>query len=84
MRKLHEQIFRCIVGACDETCTYYKYDEKEHICCNSYPEFANMVEKYFKNIDKVREDLRYYADVNEELGIVYIPKFMVEKMIGRL
>ena len=35
-----------------------------------------------KKIKKVVTDLKYYLDTNEENGVVYIPKFVVEKMVN--
>lgn len=37
-----------------------------------------------EQVDKVLKSLRYYLETNEEYGVVYIPKFAVEKMIMRL
>jgi len=34
-----------------------------------------------KNQDKIKETLKYYLDINEENGVVYIPKFIIEKII---
>lgn len=33
-------------------------------------------------IDKIVADMKYYLDINEEKGVVYIPKFVVEKWIA--
>lgn len=35
-----------------------------------------------KKIKKVVTDLKYYLDTNEENGVVYIPKFVIEKMVN--
>ena len=35
-----------------------------------------------KKIKKVLTDLKYYLDTNEENGVVYIPKFVIEKMVN--
>lgn len=37
-----------------------------------------------EQVEKVLKSLRYYLETNEEYGVVYIPKFAVEKMIMRL
>ena len=34
-----------------------------------------------KKIHKVIKDLKYYLDTNEENGVVYIPKFVIEKIV---
>ena len=73
-----------MVGACDETCIHYSCDHKGVYCSSNENGLLDRVDKYFKNIDKVKTDLKYYLDTNEELGVVYIPKFIIEKMIGVL
>lgn len=35
-----------------------------------------------KKIKKVLTDLKYYLDTNEENGVIYIPKFVIEKMVN--
>lgn len=37
-----------------------------------------------KNLKHIKESLEFYLNSHEENGVVYIPKFMVEKMIGEL
>lgn len=34
--------------------------------------------------EKIKKDLKYYLDTNEENGVVYIPKFIIENMIHKL
>ena len=84
MRELHNQIVRCMIGVCDETCIHYSEDYNGIYCSSADNGLIDRVCKYFENIDKVRKDLKYYLDTNEELGVVYIPKFIVEKMIKEL
>lgn len=35
-----------------------------------------------KKLHKVIKDLKYYLDTNEENGVVYIPKFVIEKIVN--
>ena len=37
-----------------------------------------------KTLKEIKKDLRYYLDTNEEKGVVYIPKFVVEKIVNSL
>lgn len=30
---------------------------------------------------KIKKDLEYYLDTNEESGVVYIPKFVIKKIV---
>lgn len=41
-------------------------------------------ERYMNAINElyeIKKDLKYYLDTNEENGVVYIPKFVIEKII---
>jgi len=37
-----------------------------------------------QNIDVLIKDLKYYLENNEENGVVYFPKFQIEKIIESL
>ena len=44
---------------------------------------ARAMEEYsetLKELDRIKNNLKYYLDTNEENGVVYIPKFIVENM----
>jgi hypothetical protein len=47
------------------------YEEKEL-------QYTELVESY----EKIKKDLKYYLDINEENGVVYIPKFVIERMVN--
>ena len=50
----------------------------------SYPDFDEIYRRYFeqqKHMDKIASDLKWWLDTNEENGVVYIPKFVVEKIV---
>lgn len=47
-------------------------------CCSFLP--SEAVDS-LKNQKKVKEALKYYLNTNEENGVVYIPRFTVEKMV---
>ena len=34
-----------------------------------------------EDLSTIKETLQYYLDTNEEKGVVYIPKFAIEKLI---
>lgn len=41
-------------------------------------------ERYMNAVNElyeIKKDLKYYLDTNEENGVVYIPKFIIEKII---
>lgn len=54
---------------------------------NEYPRAIKITEALdvavnsLKSQDKIKEILKYYLDTNEENGVVYIPKFVIEKII---
>ena len=37
--------------------------------------------EFKRRMNKAIKDLKYYLDVNEENGVVHIPKFVVEKIV---
>lgn len=37
-----------------------------------------------EKLPEIESALKHYLDINEENGVVYIPKFAVEKMIAQL
>lgn len=55
--------------------------------CDFYPEVRERAKKEdesfakLKEIDNIKNELKYYLDTNEENGVVYIPKFIVEKIV---
>ena len=69
---------------------YEEYDPVERLA--SYEETGLTPEEFKESVDfvlelnakvhKVIKDLKYYLDTNEENGVVYIPKFVIEKMIN--
>lgn len=36
-----------------------------------------------QRMEDIVSELKYYLETNEENGIVYIPKFVIEKLINR-
>lgn len=46
---------------------------------------AKLVLKLYKGqkaeIEKIKKDLKYYLDTNEENGVVYIPKFTIDNLV---
>ena len=51
---------------------------------NQTKKTAMAMEEHFKTLEElynIKKDLKYYLDTNEEKGVVYIPKFVVEKIV---
>ena len=46
-----------------------------------------MTEKYYnssKELYEIKKELEHYLNTNEEKGVVYIPKFVLEKIVHGL
>ena len=62
--------------------------------CDFYPEVRERALEHYEEENKklksnrtqkyIIDTLKYYLDVNEENGVVYVPKFIVEKLIKEL
>jgi len=52
-------------------CEYSTIADKEITC-----------KDFIYNTDHIKKTLKYYLDTNEEYGVVYIPKFVVEEIIS--
>lgn len=38
-------------------------------------------DRIFKELYEIKRDLEHYLNTNEEKGVVYIPKFVIEKIV---
>lgn len=45
-------------------------------------ELRKQLEQVTKERDAAIKDLKYYLETNEENGVVYIPKFIIEKIVN--
>lgn len=54
-------------------------------CADKLIEVAHgLINRQKAEIEKVKSCLEFYLDENEEMGIVFIPKFVVEKRIKEM
>lgn len=58
-----------------------EYEDLE-LSPEEFKESVDFVLELNAKVHKVIKDLKYYLDTNEENGVVYIPKFVIEKMIN--
>ena len=58
-----------------------KYEDTD-LTPEEFKESVDFTLELNKKIKKVLTDLKYYLDTNEENGVVYIPKFVIEKMVN--
>lgn len=55
--------------------------EKEYPRAIKITEALDMAVDSLRYQERTKEILKYYLDINEEDGVVYIPKFAVEKIV---
>lgn len=46
--------------------------------------FLDLINRQNTAVKKIKTDLKYYLDNNEENGVVYIPKFIIDNMLKEL
>lgn len=84
-----------VIGICNGTKERDECDCKGNKAkCDFYPEIREEALKHCEEENKklkskktrkhIIDTLKYYLDVNEENGVVYMPKFIVEKLIKEL
>ena len=69
----------CTLGEVVERLAAY---ENTDLSPKEFKESVDFVLELNAKVHKVMKDLKYYLDTNEENGVVYIPKFAIEKMIN--
>lgn len=79
-------------NTCDGRCDQCDYDydcfkkladyEDTDLTPEEFKESVDFILELNKKVRKVIEDLKYYLDTNEENGVVYIPKFVIEKIVN--
>ena len=58
-----------------------EYEDLE-LSPEEFKESVDFVLELNAKVHKVIKDLKYYLDTNEEIGVVYIPKFVIEKIVN--
>ncbi len=79
----------CIRGglACCECCYYIDeaaYHRGERCAPKLKRDALDLINRQKAEIKKVKSCLEFYLDNNEEMGVVFIPKFVVEKRIKEM
>ena len=59
-----------------------KEDMEVAVACIEQTPSADAVE--VKQIEIIRDDLKWWLETNTEKGVVYIPKYVVENMIAKM
>lgn len=58
--------------------------------CSHYNicEYSTIIDKeisckdFIYSLDNIKKTLKHYLDTNEENGVIYIPKFVIEKIVN--
>lgn len=80
----NEQIMKTLRLCADKGCRYCSENGKDH-CRETIAAFAwDLLYQQTRTIEKLKEVLKYYLDTNEEKGVIYIPKFVIEKSLKEL
>lgn len=79
------------IKTCCAKCSECDYDYECFKRLADYEDTGMSPEEFKESVDFILElnakvhktikDLKYYLDTNEENGVVYIPKFVIEKMV---
>ena len=64
----------------DEVCNVHGYIDADE--CGVFKNKADYVE--VKQLEIIRDDLKWWLKTNSEKGVVYIPAFVVENMIAKM
>lgn len=68
-------------GVCYAVHSAGEFQEYAEVC-NHFKNKADFVE--VGKIKKLRADLKYWVDTNEEQGVVYIPLFVAKKILKEI
>ena len=47
-------------------------------------EAIDLINRQKLEIEKIKKKLQYYLNINEENGVVYIPKFVVDNLVKEM
>ena len=59
----------------------YTFGECAEIMFN---EIKNLIRRQKSEIEKIKTKLKYYLETNEENGVVYIPKFIIDNLVKEM
>ena len=54
-------------------------------CANKLEKHSlDLINRQKAEIEKIKKKLQYYLNINEENGVVYIPKFVVDNLVKEM
>lgn len=67
----------------------YRYKDATHyVSCivdiNILKNVLNLINRQKAEIEKIKIKLKYYLETNEENGVVYIPKFIIDNLVKEM
>lgn len=76
-----------IVKYLESTIRRYK-DATHHVSCivniNMLKAALDLINRQKAEIEKIKIKLKYYLETNEENGVVYIPKFIIDNLVKEM
>lgn len=61
-------------------CEMFAFDCKDILIENA----LDLINRQKLEIEKIKKKLQYYLNINEENGVVYIPKFVVDNLVKEM
>ena len=80
------KFMQCVMGNdanCSE-CRYQKvlpFPSCRMMCAKNA---LDLINRQKAEIEKIKADLKYYLETNEENGVVYIPKFIINNLVKEM
>lgn len=65
------------ISYCDECPLYEVMNGCKHLLLH---ETLDLISRQKAEIEKIKYNLKYYLENNEENGVVYIPKFVIDNL----
>ena len=68
--------------SCNINCPFFN---KKLDCVSIISKYAfDFIARQKAEIEKIKKNLQYYLNTNEENGVVYIPKFVVDDLVKEM
>jgi hypothetical protein len=75
----------CCKGYLTNDCAMCQNVEKYPRCNEFLNEIAlDLINRQKAEIEKIKIKLKYYLETNEENGVVYIPKFIIDNLVKEM
>ena len=68
----------------ENSCTECAFYRSGKCSSNMLNAALNLINRQKAEIEKIKKNLQYYLNTNEENGVVYIPKFVVDDLVKEI